>query len=118
MKLLLIILFLLALLLVSVFGVTSYKSDQSTKTTEIFKDRCSRCHGLDGKGQTEQGARYHVPDFTSDSWPKPGVTDKELAATIKDGREEMPPFGPKLTDEEIKDLVMYVRSFKKPAEKR
>ena len=105
------------LFLFTVFGTPiltdqEMRPSQLAKTKEIFKDRCQRCHGIDGRGQTDLGARLHVPDFTSEAWPEPGVTDSELSATIRAGKDEMPAFGKKLTRDEIKNLVSYIRSLK------
>ncbi len=103
-----------------VFSVPAQKKDpkldntQIAKTKEIFNARCVRCHGIDGKGETELGARLHVPDFTADAWPEPGVTDADLASTIRTGRDEMPAFGKKLTRDEINHLIIYIHSLRKP----
>jgi mono/diheme cytochrome c family protein len=70
-------------------------------------NKCATCHGADGKGKIK-GAR----DFTDATWQKK-ESDAELAATIKNGKKPMPPYGDKLKDDEIKALVAYVRSFAK-----
>jgi mono/diheme cytochrome c family protein len=69
--------------------------------------RCAGCHGADGKGKMK-GA----PDFTDAAWQKK-ETDAEFAAQIKNGKKPMPAYGDKLSEDEIKALVSYVRSFAK-----
>lgn len=69
-------------------------------------ERCSGCHGPDGKGKVK-GA----PNFTDAAWQKK-ETDASLAEGIKKGSvPKMPAFGSKLSDDEIKALVAYVRTF-------
>ncbi|MFY9608974.1 MAG: cytochrome c [Blastocatellia bacterium] len=70
-------------------------------------NKCATCHGADGKGKIK-GAR----DFTDAAWQKK-ESDGELAAAIKNGKKPMPPYGDKLSGDEIKALVAYVRSFGK-----
>ena len=70
-------------------------------------NKCATCHGADGKGKIK-GAR----DFTDAAWQKK-ESDSELAAVIKNGKKPMPPYGEKLSDDEIKALVAYIRSFGK-----
>ena len=47
----------------------------------IFKQRCSGCHGVDGKGLHDMG----TPDFTD---PKVlgSLTDAQIVSTIENGK--------------------------------
>lgn len=74
----------------------------------VFKQKCSMCHGADGKGF----AAIKTPDFTDPKW-QASVKDKEIAEVIKNGRKgtPMPAFGGKLKEEDIQALVRYIRSF-------
>ena len=74
---------------------------------DLFKQKCSMCHGLDGKGYSA----LKTPDFT-DPKVQASLTDKEIVETIKNGKKgtAMPPFADKLDDEQIKSLVAYIRS--------
>jgi len=76
---------------------------------DLFKKNCAMCHGPDGKGYP-----HMTPDFT-DPKVQASLTDKEIAETIKNGKKgtSMPPFGSKLTDDQIQSLVTYIRSLKK-----
>ncbi len=73
----------------------------------IFKQRCSMCHGADGKGF----AAIKTPDFTDPKWQE-SITDKDMVETIKNGKKgtPMPAFGDKLTEEEILAVVAHIRS--------
>ncbi len=83
-----------------------------TATTEnvpvrkLYLNNCARCHGADGKGQTELGKLNDVPDLTERK-----VSSKRANSVIIHGAENMPAFGGKLSKTEIAKLVRYVRSF-------
>lgn len=81
----------------------------------LFGERCAKCHGANGRGQTNLGETLGVPDFTDSDWWNRGVKDERLANSITRGKGEMPAFGKKLTREEIALLVSYVRRFKRSA---
>jgi cytochrome c oxidase cbb3-type subunit 3 len=76
---------------------------------DLFKQKCSMCHGADGKGYSA----LKTPDFT-DPKVQASLTDKEIMEVIKNGKKgtAMPPFGDKLSDEQINSLVTYLRSLK------
>ena len=68
--------------------------------------KCVTCHGADGKGKVK-GA----PDFTNAAWQKKEV-DADLTEDIKMGKPpKMPAFGSKLSDAEIKALIVHIRTF-------
>ena len=77
---------------------------------DLFKEKCSMCHGADGKGY----AALKTPDFT-DPKVQASLTDQEIAQTIKNGKKgtAMPAFADKLSDDEIQSLVTYIRSLGK-----
>jgi len=76
----------------------------------LFKQKCSMCHGADGKGFPA----LKTPDFT-DPKVQASMTDKEIVDTIKNGKKgtPMPAFADKLTDDQIQLLLTYIRSLKK-----
>ena len=77
---------------------------------DLFKQKCSMCHGADGKGYPA----LKTPDFT-DPKVQAALSDKEIVETIKNGKKgtAMPAFGDKLSDEQIHALVTYIRSLAK-----
>jgi cytochrome c6 len=82
-----------------------------------YDKSCASCHGKDGKGQTPAGKKLGVKDYT-DATVQSGLTDDQLFKAIKEGvkdgdKVKMKGFGDKLTDDEIKALVAYIRAFKK-----
>ena len=74
---------------------------------DVFKSKCAMCHGPDGKGKMAG-----TKDLGSAEVQK--ASDADLTATITNGKPpKMPSYKGKLTDDQIKDLVKYVRTFKK-----
>ncbi len=103
--------FLGAALLAVVLGrtvttsVAAAAADDAGKTT--FEDNCSVCHGEDGHGDTPIGMSLMIPDLTSQDVQK--HTDPELIAIVTNGMDPMPSFKDKLSADEIKGVVAYVR---------
>src|SRR5438034_6541735 len=82
-----------------------------------WANNCAQCHGPTGKGDTKMGKMLNAMDLT-DPKKQASFTDAQATAAIKDGIKQngkttMNAFGGKLTDEEIKALVAYVRTLKK-----
>ena len=74
---------------------------------DVFKSKCAMCHGPDGKGKLPG-----TKDLGSAEVQK--ASDADLTATITNGRPpKMPSYKGKLTDDQIKDMVKYIRSLKK-----
>jgi cytochrome c5 len=78
---------------------------------ELYQQNCARCHGVDGKGETEAGETYEVPNIADANWQR-RHSDKKIASKIIKGGGGMPAYGKKLSSSEIKSLVDYVRSLK------
>jgi cytochrome c6 len=92
-------------------------STQAADVKENWTKHCVKCHGEDGKGQTTMGKKMKIKDYT-DAKVQASFKDEEAFKVTKEGKKEgdktlMKPFADLLTDQEIKDLVAYVRKFKK-----
>jgi mono/diheme cytochrome c family protein len=76
-----------------------------------YKTKCQACHLADGSGN--QGMK--IPAFKSPETVK--ATDAALFAAIKNGAGtgaiKMPAYTGKLTDDQIKALVAFVRTLQK-----
>lgn len=77
-----------------------------------FANNCARCHGIDGRGQTELGKLYGTPDMTDRNWQK-SQSSKRMFNSIKNGQGSMPAFGKKLSAAQINGLIGYIRSLRK-----
>jgi mono/diheme cytochrome c family protein len=75
---------------------------------------CEMCHNKsgDGKGETAREMKLTMVDFTDPATLK-DHTDGELYWIIKNGHNDMPAEGPRITTEQGWDLVNYVRSLGK-----
>lgn len=82
-----------------------------------YEKECSKCHGLDGKGQTKMGQKMGAKDYT-DAKVQAAVTDEAAFKAVqkgfkdKDGKVIMKPTEG-LSEADIKGLVAYMRAFKK-----
>ena len=84
---------------------------------ENWEKHCQKCHGPDGKGETRMGRQSGVKDYT-DPKVHAELSDEKAIKIIKEGivekgKKKMDPYGDKLSDEEIKALIAYIRAFKK-----
>lgn len=84
---------------------------------ENWDKNCAACHGKDGTANTKMGMKLNAKNLT-DPAVQAAFTDAKATESIKEGVKEngkttMKAFGDKLTDDEIKALVAYVRSLKK-----
>ena len=90
---------------------TQMPSAKIKETKKFFQKNCAKCHGDDGAGGTTEGEIAGAPDFTDRKWQEL-ADDERLSNSIVHGRAQMPSFGKKLTKEQIKSLVYFVRTFK------
>jgi mono/diheme cytochrome c family protein len=92
----------------------SLSAEELARTKVLFEEKCSRCHGADGRGKTVTGEMLDAPDFTDEEWWEEGRSVKRLVTSVTEGKDAMPAFGKKLTQREIGALAAYVRAFRKP----
>ena len=89
----------------------------AAEAAENWNKMCASCHAKDGSGSTMMGKKLNVKDYR-DAKVQTDLTDDQAIKAIKDGvaeggKDKMKSFKDKLTDDEIKALVTYIRSFKK-----
>lgn len=82
-----------------------------------FKQLCATCHGQSGQGDGPASASLNPqPRDMSDSEWQESVDDDHIRTVIKDGgaavglAATMAPFGHSLNDEDLDNLVAYIRS--------
>lgn len=80
---------------------------------KLYAKLCATCHGKTGLGDGVVGRKLkNFPgDFTGDYYQN--QTDGEHFYKTKYGRGEMPKYEGKCTDEDIWNMVHYMRTFKK-----
>ena len=90
----------------------------ASPAAEAWENSCAACHGAEGKGDTKQGKKLKVKDYT-DKAALAGMTDAQLAAAIADGvkdekgKERMQGFKDEYSAEEITALVQFIRAMAK-----
>ena len=103
-------------LIVSLFAASAV-SLRAADAKANWDANCAQCHGKTGNADTKMGKTLNAKDLT-DSKVQAAFTDAKATESIKNGVKEngkttMKAFGGKLTDDEIKALVAYVRTLKK-----
>jgi len=78
---------------------------------DTYKAKCAMCHGADGLGATPAGKALKAVPFNDPAVVK--APDAELIADVKNGKGKMTPNVAKLTDEQIKSVVAFIRTFQK-----
>jgi mono/diheme cytochrome c family protein len=89
-------------------------AESHAKGKKLYGYDCAMCHGKGGDGKGDMAADMkNMPDFTHQDALK-GRTDGELFYIIRNGKgEDMPPEGDRAKDEDVWNMVNYVRSFAK-----
>ncbi len=83
----------------------------------LYEKDCAKCHGPDGKGDTRMGKKLGAKDY-SDAKVQAALTDDAAFKAIKEGLKDkegktlMKPIEG-ASDDDIKALVGYMRTFKK-----
>jgi cytochrome c6 len=102
-------LFVTVLLTTCLPGASAKDKDSDGSAT--FQENCAGCHGPDGRAQTEVGKKVHAADLTAADVQQRSVS--ELAKFVKTGKGKMPAFQDKLSDDEIRAVVAYVKGLGK-----
>ena len=83
------------------------------KAKKIYVIDCAMCHGDKGDGKGDMASDIkNVTDFTNPDALK-NRTDGQLFHTIRHGKGDMPLEGDRAKDDDIWNLVNYVRAFAK-----
>ena len=101
----------LGLAAAALLGTTSAPLRADDAAENLYKTKCSACHGADGKGQTPAGKNTGARDFASPEVQK--ASDEELSTIIADGKGKMSGYKKSLKPDQIKGLVAYIRALAK-----
>lgn len=113
-KLLICFYILIAVIGVAIFITTNgfkgknYEAVQAGE--KVYKLQCAICHGETGKGEgAKAGTSINSQIFLS------SASDEDLMNYIVHGRPEaaMPAYGPRLSEEELKNVVAFIRNWQK-----
>jgi len=78
---------------------------------DTYKAKCAMCHGADGLGATPAGKAMKAASFKDPALVN--APDAQLIAAIKNGKNKMPAYAGKLTDDQIKSALVYIRTLQK-----
>lgn len=107
-------LFIAALAFMAAAVLSANAADAKANWTK----HCAKCHSETGKGDTKMGQKLQAKDYT-DAKVQAAMKDDEMfkltkeGVKDKDGKVKMKGFADTLSDQEIKDLVSHIRTFKK-----
>jgi len=80
---------------------------------QVYQKYCRFCHGPEAKGDGPMAPEgTHPSNLTDDTWDR-GSSDGEIFAVIRDGagpKFDMKGFKSKLTEQEMWNVVNYIRS--------
>jgi cytochrome c6 len=99
----------ISMLVVTLVLATGLPAVAQDSPEALYKSKCQVCHGADGKG-TAAGQKMGVRDFHSPEVAK--QSDAQMIELTKKGKGKMPAFDGKLTDDQIKSLIKYIRTLK------
>jgi mono/diheme cytochrome c family protein len=83
--------------------------DELASARKIYSEICVRCHKENGEGGVVdiEGGKLKVPNLKTEGKMKD--PDSEFIEQIRGGGDGMPAFKDKLSEQEIKDLVKFIR---------
>jgi len=87
-------------------AANAFSSDTSA---HLYKSKCQGCHGAAGKA-TPMGKKIGARDFQDPDVAS--MSEDELATVTKNGKNKMPAYKGKLTDQQIDGLVKYIKAMK------
>lgn len=95
--------------------VKKMSAEALAKAKKVYSLDCALCHGAagDGKSDLAKDMQLNMLDWT-DPKSLSGQTDQQLFDTIRKGKGKMPPEDDgRAKNEEVKDLVLYIRTLAK-----
>jgi len=95
---------------------TTPAADPLARAKSIYQIDCAVCHGDNGNGKTDLATSMSL---TLNDWTDPKTladkSDADLFKIIREGKDKMPPEdASRAKDDDIRDLVIYIRTFSKP----
>jgi mono/diheme cytochrome c family protein len=89
-------------------------AESLAKGKKMYGIDCAMCHGNNGDGKGDMGGDFkNIPDFTKPDTLK-NRTDGELFYITRNGKgADMPPEDTRAKDDDVWNMVNYVRAFAK-----
>lgn len=101
-------------ILVSSLSLAAHSKPNAKEGKKTYDMNCAMCHGPKGAGDGAAAAALNPKprNFTEGKF-KYGSTDKDLFNLISKGKGAMPPWGSVLKENQIYDVIAYIRTLKK-----
>ncbi len=80
-------------------------TDDFASSKKIYSEKCVNCHKADGLGGMVDGVK--VPSYKAEK--AMSHFEAKMVEIITNGDDDMPAYGKKLSETEIKDLVKMIR---------
>jgi mono/diheme cytochrome c family protein len=89
-------------------------AESQARAKKIYTIDCEMCHAANGNGKSDlaNDMKLKMLDWT-DPASLAGISDAELFATIKNGKDKMPAEEGRAKPDEMWNLVIYIRNFSK-----
>jgi len=105
------------LIAISIILAAAAGSLRAADAKATYEEKCVKCHGADGKGDTKLGKKMGAKDY-SDPKVQAELKDDAAFKAIKEGFKDKdgtvimkPTEG--VSDEDVRGLVAHMRTFKK-----
>ena len=98
------------LVVISILVLAFAAVAQAEDAAAIYKAKCATCHGTTGAGDTGMGKTLKLRALGSADVQK--QTDDELNTIISKGKAKMPAYAGKLSADDVKGLVKFIRTLK------
>jgi mono/diheme cytochrome c family protein len=92
-----------------VAGAGRLTAQQPETPAAQYTRTCAACHGQAGVPAPAMATSMGIPNFT-DPHGVAAKPDSVLAASIHNGKGKMPAYGSRLTAEQIRALVTYIKA--------
>lgn len=88
----------------------AYADEDPVNGRKLYEWNCSVCHGDYGKGDGPLRAALATPPADLTNRQTSTSPDRALLQIVRDGHATMPGWKHQLTEQELKDLLAYLRS--------
>jgi len=109
--------FMLTVSVIASVGLPAVQASAAARGKALYARHCAFCHGKTGQGHTAMDRVLQPPPRKfADAVEMARLNDNDIYQAIKEGkpRTAMPAWGQLLSESQIRDLVQYVKSLKKP----
>ena len=96
-----------AVIVLALFSICAVADSGS----DIYKAHCSACHATSGAGDTMLGKNLKLRSLSSPEVQQ--QSDEQLFSITSKGKNRMPAYGRKLSQQQIEAVVKHIRSLKK-----